>query len=965
MPLEQVSTFDVEKIADNARLFLLAVGVGTFSKAELAPLRFAGKDARDTANAFRELANSSFCSVETDVLVDEQATRDQILRAIEKLAHRVRPQDTSVLFLAGHGLCDELSDLYYFAPHDLDESSPLASAVHGTLFCEQFRQVPGRRLIILDTCNAGSLADWHGRSRGSTGPARGASFTLARQFGRQTLSTRGDDPAASEAPLVILASARANQEARESTMWENGAFTKSLIEGLSGHAENGTGVVTLRMLAGYLRRRVGQLTEQAQEPVCSVLMGPQDFEILRRGPVGASLGGAAEDPLIGQTIGAYRVVTKVVKTTRATIYRAVDDERPGAHIQLRVLDSELSSDPLLVRRFHEAAQVLSGASCDGLARVLEPGGRIAGDGRAFVVIESAPGRLLGEVMHSQPLLHSVALDVLRAAVILLRQLHQAGILYLSLNPNRIVLKDAGLGAFFLDGELACYQGQRPRLPWRRDEQALSDIADPELFLAPEVQADKEPPGPASDLYSVGALAYLLYFGRPPNLAATYGECRRSKGRAAPSLPARPPALSDAMAKLIERLLHPDAQQRPPLAEVEQFLQAGQQSPATPVPPAPPELSPPGPPSPPTPPAPETVKAKPDLHALPTVVRPAGLPGPRLSPSLLSRRWPGPEGRISLTPQAVIAAGTVLGLLSMTTLGFASWPHIRSWIQPGEVAKVLDGGNRNDGPGESPGQRPIPAPIPDGHAGTTAHTPICLPAGSIRGVDGSDRASGEIPILAFCIDRTEVRYGEFAAWLNTQSLRVRGQLVAASKDGREQAWADLTQAPGLRYSAGRFSAPPSMERQAVVGVSVYAAAAYCTARGGGLPSDTQWRYAAQGSRSGRRYPWGATPPHCMGVAVAELCAEAGRPTTVPAAGAAYQDQTPEGIRDLFGGVAEWLHPRRPAGGSAYHSHVGSAFATAVAAWSVPRSVAAGSMHSHVGFRCVQSPRPRPPVRVGSR
>ena len=161
MPLEPVGSMrELESANQDAALYVLAVGVGAFQQASLAPLRFAEKDARDVVDTFESIGRRYWKSVETELLVGQKATRVNILRAIETLSRRVQPQDTVIFFFAGHGLCDERSDVYYFAPYDLADDSPLATAVHGSLLCEHLLPLSGRRIVIVDTCNSGNITDW-------------------------------------------------------------------------------------------------------------------------------------------------------------------------------------------------------------------------------------------------------------------------------------------------------------------------------------------------------------------------------------------------------------------------------------------------------------------------------------------------------------------------------------------------------------------------------------------------------------------------------------------------------------------------------------------------------------------------------------------------------------------------------------------------------------------------------------
>jgi hypothetical protein len=93
-----------------------------------------------------------------------------------------------------------------------------------------------------------------------------------------------------------------------------------------------------------------------------------------------------------------------------------------------------------------------------------------------------------------------------------------------------------------------------------------------------------------------------------------------------------------------------------------------------------------------------------------------------------------------------------------------------------------------------------------------------------------------------------------------------------------------------------------------GMTRAAALEYCKTRGGRLPTDDEWIVAAAGAAPGRRYPWGDTGAVCRraawGLASGPCSNEGQGPDTV---GAHPAGDTPEGLHDMAGNVAEWVAP----------------------------------------------------------
>jgi uncharacterized caspase-like protein len=79
---------------------------------------------------------------------------------------------------------------------------------------------------------------------------------------------------------VVFASSSKTQKSLESPDWGNGAFTKALLEGLSGKADfAGKGKITVKMLDLYIAEKVKDLTKGDQTPIVQKPETVPDFPV--------------------------------------------------------------------------------------------------------------------------------------------------------------------------------------------------------------------------------------------------------------------------------------------------------------------------------------------------------------------------------------------------------------------------------------------------------------------------------------------------------------------------------------------------------------------------------------------------------------------------------------------------------------------------------------------------------------
>ena len=244
------------------RLFALVVGIADYAKAEY-KLSFADDDARAFATLLRGQKGRSFGAVEVRELVNESATRDALLEGLQWLDDSVGPDDTAVVFFAGHGVNERE---YFFLPYDANLARPVVTMLSQSQLQGILSGLRGRELLFLDTCRAGAVF-------GGSEDDRRRRVDVTALLNSLTYSQGG---------LVVFSAASGRELSQERPAWGHGAFTKALLDALGGAADaNGNGEITIAELDSYLTDRVQELTDRAQTPIQTKPPGVPIFTFIK------------------------------------------------------------------------------------------------------------------------------------------------------------------------------------------------------------------------------------------------------------------------------------------------------------------------------------------------------------------------------------------------------------------------------------------------------------------------------------------------------------------------------------------------------------------------------------------------------------------------------------------------------------------------------------------------------------
>jgi hypothetical protein len=243
------------------KLYVLAVGVSKYANPEY-NLGLAAKDANDFVRVLQAQKGKLYADVQVRLLTDAKATRDDVVDGLEWLKREVTARDVGIMFLAGHGMNDNTGK-YYFMPHNADPAKLLRTGVPQTDIRDTLNSLAGKAVFFVDTCHSGN----------ALGTAR------TRSMGND-INAFVNELASAENGVVVFTAATGRQLSQEKDEWGNGAFTKAVVEGLSGKADfEKTGRITHKALDYYVAERVKALTKGSQSPVSIAPAGVTDFPV--------------------------------------------------------------------------------------------------------------------------------------------------------------------------------------------------------------------------------------------------------------------------------------------------------------------------------------------------------------------------------------------------------------------------------------------------------------------------------------------------------------------------------------------------------------------------------------------------------------------------------------------------------------------------------------------------------------
>ncbi|MGH9529254.1 MAG: protein kinase domain-containing protein [Terriglobales bacterium] len=234
----------------------------------------------------------------------------------------------------------------------------------------------------------------------------------------------------------------------------------------------------------------------------------------------------------GTKLGRYEIIELLGAGGIGEVYRA-RDYRLERSVALKILPSQISSDPQRLQRFEQEARAASALSHPNIIAVYELGQE---GSTHYIAMELVEGRTVRELLNSGLLPIQKAIDIGAQIADGLTKAHEAGISHRDLKPENLMVSRDGF-VKILDFGLAKLEDPKHEPEDRRitsefltpPGQVMGTIG----YMSPE-QISGDPSDFRSDQFSFGLVLYEMVTGRQPFKRATGAEALAAVLREQPS-----------------------------------------------------------------------------------------------------------------------------------------------------------------------------------------------------------------------------------------------------------------------------------------------------------------------------------------------------------------------------------------------------------------------------------------------
>lgn len=201
--------------------------------------------------------------------------------------------------------------------------------------------------------------------------------------------------------------------------------------------------------------------------------------------------------------GRYELDSRIAIGGMGEVWEATDHVI-GRTVAIKILKDEYMGDPGFLERFRAEARHAALVNHEGIASVFDYGEE---NGSAFLVMELVPGEALSTILEREGSLSTdKTLDIVAQTAAALQAAHAAGLVHRDIKPGNLLITPDGR-VKITDFGIARIADQVPLT-------ATGQVMGTVQYLSPE-QASGHAASPATDIYSLGIVAYECLAGKRP------------------------------------------------------------------------------------------------------------------------------------------------------------------------------------------------------------------------------------------------------------------------------------------------------------------------------------------------------------------------------------------------------------------------------------------------------------------
>ena len=241
IPIEPTPTIRDPSLEPTVKIWAVVVGIAAYD--HMPALRFTDDDAYRFYAFLKSPEGGALPDEQIRILIDESATREKIIRAMQEVFGKAGEQDLIMLYFSGHGVPGA------FLPIDYD-------GLNRKLFHQEISSILATskakyKVCIADACHSGGLLALRSPDR----------------MGNQLMSFY-QNLAQSDAGTALIMSSKSDETSLEASGLRHGVFSHFLIRGLKGEADANTDkVIGIKELYDYVYKEVKAYTGNLQSPV--------------------------------------------------------------------------------------------------------------------------------------------------------------------------------------------------------------------------------------------------------------------------------------------------------------------------------------------------------------------------------------------------------------------------------------------------------------------------------------------------------------------------------------------------------------------------------------------------------------------------------------------------------------------------------------------------------------------------